>query len=181
MTILITGGARSGKSEYAEKLLKDKEDVVYIATAEIFDDEMRERVKKHIERRSKNWRTVEIFKNLTRAVGEERYYLLDCVTNMISRILFEFTEDNEKISGSIIDKTKEFAVTEIKNLSEKVKAQNGSLIVVTNEVGSSIVPMEPLSRAFRDIQGIVNAQIASFADEVVLTACGLPLFLKKSV
>lgn len=178
MTILITGGARSGKSQYAENLLKDKNEAVYIATAEVFDDEMRQRIKIHTERRNKNWRTAELFKNLTSAVGKEKHYLLDCVTNMISRILFEQTKDCKKIERHAVNYTAEIAVREIKNLAKKIGEEKGHLVIVTNEVGSSIVPMDNLSRAFRDIQGIVNAEIAAFSDEVVMTVCGLPVFLK---
>lgn len=180
MTILITGGARSGKSAYAENLLKEKEDVVYIATAEVLDEEMRERVRKHIERRCKNWRTEEIFKNLVSSVGKEKYYLLDCITNMVSRILFENTKDGRKITSETVKQTSETAIYEITKLSEKINKAKGTLLLVTNEVGNSIVPMNPLARAFRDVQGIVNAKIAAIADEVVLTVCGLPLFLKKA-
>ena len=102
MITLITGGSRSGKSAYAEKLLDGIDDVVYIATAEIYDDEMQERVKKHIKRRNPKWRTYEGFLNLEKAVNGEKHYLLDCVTNLISRILFQITGEKEmklKLAG----------------------------------------------------------------------------------
>ena len=178
MITLITGGSRSGKSAYAEKLLDGINDVVYIATAEIYDDEMQERVKKHIKRRNPKWRTYEGFLNLEKAVNGEKHYLLDCITNLISRILFQITGEKEKPCEEDIQKTIDVSLTQIKNLILEIKKINGSLILVTNEVGSSIVPMHTVSRAFSDIQGIVNAKIAELADEVVLCVCGLPIKIK---
>ena len=177
-SFFLTGGSRSGKSAYAERLLDGIDDVVYIATAEIYDDEMQERVKKHIKRRNPKWRTYEGFLNLEKAVNGEKHYLLDCITNLISRILFQITGEKEKPSEEDIQKTIDVSLTQIKNLILEIKKINGSLILVTNEVGSSIVPMHPISRAFSDIQGIVNAKIAELADEVVLCVCGLPIKIK---
>lgn len=178
MITLITGGSRSGKSAYAEKLLDGIDNVVYIATAEIYDDEMQEKVKKHVARRNPKWRTYEGFLNLENSVKEEKHYLLDCVTNLISRVLFQITGKKERPSEEDIQKTIDTALSQIKNLILEIKKINGSLILVTNEVGSSIVPMHPVSRAFSDIQGIVNSKIAELADEVVLCVCGLPIKIK---
>ena len=104
--------------------------------------------------------------------------MLDCITNLISRILFQITGEKEKPCEEDIQKTIDISLTQIKNLILEIKKINGSLILVTNEVGSSIVPMHPVSRAFSDIQGIVNAKIAELADEVVLCVCGLPIKIK---
>ncbi len=178
MITLVTGGTRSGKSEYAESLLDGADDTVYIATAEVSDDEMRERVRVHSARRNPRWRTVEAYRSLHKAVGIEKNYMLDCVTNLISRILFEKTGAKETVDADDIRDTVGTAVSEIEGLIFGIKKAGGNLVMVTNEVGSSIVPMNKIARAFVDIQGLVNRKLAARADCVVLTVCGLPLKIK---
>lgn len=178
MVILITGGSRSGKSAYAEKLLKNENNAVYIATASITDEEMKERIQKHRLRRNCKWRTYEDYRNLQNAIGNEKFYLLDCVTNLISRILFDDTNGKEKITASDTQNTIDTSLNELNSLIEAIKKINGTLIIVTNEVGSSLVPMNPLSRSFSDAQGTVNAALAEIADKVFLTVCGIPLQIK---
>ena len=178
MITLITGGSRSGKSEYAENILKGKDDTVYIATAEITDYEMRNRVQCHIARRNSAWRTFEAYRSLKDAVGTEKNYLLDCVTNLSSRILFEKTGGKETVTAEDIQNTVSAAVSEITALISAVRKVDANLIIVTNEVGLSIVPMNNIARAFCDTQGYVNTELASIADSVVLIICGLPVILK---
>lgn len=178
MITLITGGMRSGKSAYAEKILTGYDDVVYIATAAVTDNEMKNRIKKHIERRNPKWRTYEAFRNLENAIGSERFYLLDCVTNLISRILFDITGIKENISSDDAQNTITNSFTELNMLIAEIKKINGNLIIVTNEVGSSIIPMNPIARCFADAQGIVNTKLATLADEVFLTVCGIPIKIK---
>lgn len=178
MITLITGGMRSGKSAYAEKILAGYNDVVYIATAAVTDDEMKTRVKKHIERRNPNWRTYEAFRNLKSAVGSERFYLLDCVTNLISRILFDITGMKENITADDTQNVITDSFNELNMLITEIKKIDGTLIIVTNEVGSSIIPMNPIARCFADAQGIVNTKLATLTDEVFLTVCGIPIKIK---
>lgn len=178
MITLITGGMRSGKSAYAESIFKQYDDVVYIATAEVADIEMANRVKKHIDRRNPKWRTYEGYRNLENAIGCEKFYLLDCVTNLVSRVLFDVTGSKEKISPDDELAVINSSIAELQRLIEAVRQKNYSLVIVTNEVGSSLVPMNQISRCFADAQGIVNKKIAELSDRVFLTVCGLPIQIK---
>lgn len=178
--ILVTGGSRSGKSEYAEKMLANEDDVLYIATAISTDGEMEGRIKKHRERRNDKWTTYEGFKNLDKVLKEntKQNVMLDCVTIMVTNLLFEEEIDFDKLTTAEIDELLEKIKKEFKTLILEAKLQNKKLIMVTNEVGCGIVPEYKLSRVFRDIAGSVNQFIAELSDEVYLVACGLPLKLK---
>lgn len=178
MIVLVTGGARSGKSSFAEKFLFDKKDVVYIATAIVSDEEFEQRINLHRQRRPSSWRTFEGYKNLYSAIGNEENYLLDCITNMVSNIMFENTYNQEKISEEIKKNIEDKLVEEIMLLIDGVRKKQGNLVMVTNEVGDSIVPENYVARAFRDIQGRVNARIGSISDEVYLVVCGQPIKIK---
>ncbi|PIE98316.1 MAG: bifunctional adenosylcobinamide kinase/adenosylcobinamide-phosphate guanylyltransferase [Treponema sp.] len=178
MITLITGGERSGKSKFAETLLSNENDVVYIATAENTDAEMDSRITQHKKRRNPNWRTYENYKNFSGSFGNEKYYLLDCITNSISRLLFEVTGTKTKITNEDIERTFVFAQEHFSELLTEIKKRNANLIAVTNEVGSSIIPMHPVSRAFVDLQGMVNAWFAEQADCVYLCVAGIPLKIK---
>lgn len=180
MITLITGGQRSGKSTFAESLLKNTDDVVYIATAEnrIDDLEFTERIKKHRSRRNKNWRTFENYKNFTQAVGNEKNYLLDCVTNAVSRFMFEFTADKSEVTKTDFDKILNTIKSVFLELIELVHKKNLNLILVTNEVGCAIVPMDALSRSFVDLQGMTNSFLANHADSVYFCVSGIPIRIK---
>lgn len=178
MVTIVTGGARSGKSSYAENLYKDSLDVCYIATSLVADEEMKDRVEKHRESRPTEWRTFEGFRKLTRALGEEKNYLLDCLTVMTSNIMFDISKDQEKISPKMQKQIEDEIVGEILDLIEEVRARNYNLVMVTNEVGSSIVPEYHISRVFRDIQGRVNQRVAKVCDEAYLVALGYAVRLK---
>lgn len=176
--ILVTGGARSGKSSFAEGIYKDTKDVVYIATARITDDEMRDRIFLHKKQRPKEWSTFEANYSLKDAVGKSRNYLLDCITILTSNIMFDITEGIEKISMEMQREIEETVVAEINELIEAVSLIDGNLVMVTNEVGYSIVPDNHVARVYRDIIGRVNQRIAKMCSEVYLVACGIPLRLK---
>ena len=178
MIVLVTGGARSGKSTFAESLYKDKEDVVYIATAKVYDDEMEKRVQLHQKSRPEIWRTYEGNYNLTGALGHEENYLLDCITVLTSNIMFDITGEMEKISYETQNQIEETVLKEVENLISEANKRDCNLIIVTNEVGSSIVPEHHISRVFRDIQGRVNQRIAALSDEVYLVCCGIPVKIK---
>ena len=164
--IMVTGGSRSGKSVIAEQKAKEygKRSVLYLATAIPIDDDMKERIRMHQERRDPEWGTYEGYRDLGEVVKntEKNTILLDCVTVMITNILFEEEErDFDKISAS-----------EVEKLEDK------TLIIVSNEVGMSIVPSYRLGRIFSDISGKANQVLASLSDEVYVAISGLPLRLK---
>jgi adenosylcobinamide kinase / adenosylcobinamide-phosphate guanylyltransferase len=176
--VLVTGGARSGKSSYAESLYKDFNNVVYIATSKIYDDEMKERIKLHRSSRPSQWRTFEGNYNLCNCIGEEKKYLLDCITVLTSNIMFDITENMEKIPFEIQKKVEDTVINEVGSLINEIKNKKFNLIMVTNEVGSSIVPENHIARIYRDIAGRINQKIASLSDEVYLVTCGIPLRIK---
>lgn len=178
MIRLITGGARSGKSRFAEELYKDKEDVVYIATSKVMDKEMKERVKLHQQSRPVGWRTFEGNYDLVHAIGEESNYLLDCITVLTSNIMFNISKDIEHIDYSMQKNIEDTVILEIEKLIYEIKLNGYNLTLVTNEVGDSIVPEHHVSRVFRDIQGRVNQKIAKIADQVYLVCCGIPVKIK---
>lgn len=178
MTVLVTGGARSGKSSFAESLYEGVSDVVYIATSKVRDHEMEERVKLHKESRPEEWRTYEDNYDLDNALGEESRYLLDCITVMVSNIMFDMTKDIEYIDYILQEEVEDKVILELEKLINAVKDKNYDLILVTNEVGDSIVPEHHISRVFRDIQGRVNQRLGSLVDEVYLVCCGIPVKIK---
>jgi adenosyl cobinamide kinase/adenosyl cobinamide phosphate guanylyltransferase len=162
---LVLGGARSGKSRYAEGLITALPPPwTYIATAEAGDAEMAARIEGHRVRRGREWRTLEAPRNLARALsacGEEPV-LVDCLTLWLSNLML--AEANIEV--------------ETAQLEQMLAAANGPRVLVANEVGSGIVPSTPLGRRFRDQQGILNQRIAARAERVILTVAGLPLALK---
>lgn len=178
MIYLVTGGARSGKSVFAESLYNDKDDVVYIATSRIYDEEMNERVRLHKMSRPSQWRTFEGNYNLTSAIGTEQNYLLDCITVLSSNIMFDITKDTEYIDYKLQKEVEDTIINEIKNLIDEIRDKGFNLVIVTNEVGDSIVPEHHVSRVFRDIQGRVNQQIAKLVNKVYLVCCGIPVKIK---
>lgn len=178
--ILVTGGARSGKSTFAENLLKDEEDVLYIATSIITDEEMEDRVKKHRERRSSNWETHEGYLDLHKALekSHKEYVLLDCVTIMTTNIMFSEDKDLEQVSMEEIDDITIKIKNEFTKFINKGRELNKTIVMVTNEVGWGVVPPTKLGRIFRDIAGFVNQYIGSLSDEIYLVCCGQPLKIK---
>ncbi|MFZ2653978.1 MAG: bifunctional adenosylcobinamide kinase/adenosylcobinamide-phosphate guanylyltransferase [Victivallales bacterium] len=165
---LITGGSRSGKSRYALELAKSAKKPFYVATGWAGDDEMAGRIEKHRKERGKHWTTIETKTDIASAIGKaERkdadFIIVDCLTLWVSNMMFEKTN---------IEK-------EIKKVIAVIKAERkAALVFVTNEVGSGIVPGDKLSREFRDTSGLVNQKIAAVVDNVVLTVCGQPLYIK---
>ncbi len=177
---LITGGSRSGKSEFAEKILENEADVLYIATSIITDEEMEERVKKHRDRRKNSWETYEGYKKLDEQI--ELYkgssIMLDSVTTMLTNMIFENDIDFEKVAKAEIGNVLDLAKNEFKKFIDKAKEENKNLIMVTDEVGSGLIPEYKLGRIFRDLLGSLNQYIAALCDEVYLVCCGIPLKLK---
>lgn len=180
---LITGGARSGKSGYAENLAKKStKNVAYLATAIPFDDGMKDRIKKHKKSRPSKWTTYEGYKDLHKLISEiakeHDVVLLDCITVMITNLMFEYSRDWEEISHKDVDKIEEEIKSQIVELMQVIRKYNIWCIMVTNELGMGIVPEHRLSRIFRDIAGRINQMIGVEADEVYFTVSGLPMKLK---
>ncbi len=176
--ILVTGGARSGKSSFAERLALKLGDgrAAYIATAQIFDDEMSYRVKLHRERRGDNWTTFE-----APTAADEKIFdaaknfdavLFDCVTIYVSNFLCAANLDDEKF---LYDGLRGL----IQKLIDAAKNSDATTIFVSNEVGAGIVPENKLARRFRDLAGLANQMLAAQADKVFLTVAGLAVDVKK--
>ena len=183
---LVIGGARSGKSSFAQALAEAHPgDVQLIVTAEILDEEMRERVAKHRAERPEHWHVTEAPIDLPEAIerlavgcaprtesnarsvrnAHPAFVLVDCLTLWLSNILCTQPDALE---------------SRIQRLSSAIMAAEVQLVLVSNEVGWSIVPENPLARRFRDEQGRLNQRVAALCDEVTLVAAGLPLKLKSN-
>ena len=164
--ILVTGGQRSGKSEYAEQLALSLSDhPVYMATAHIWDDEFRERVRRHQERRGPQWTNIEEERQLSRHDVTGRVVLVDCVTLWLTNIFFD-TQDAEK------------ALQQAKEEFDRLTRQDATFIFVTNEIGLGGTSENALQRHFTDLQGWMNQHIARQADEVTLMVSGIPVKIK---
>lgn len=173
--ILVTGGARSGKSTFAEKLaLKiGNGRAAYVATAQIFDEEMAQRVKIHKSRRLNNWENYEapfdaekVFPAVT-----ENVILFDCVTMYLTNWILTKNLDDENIFS-------EFEIF-IENLIAVAQKTCATVIFVSNEVGAGIVPENKLARVFRDLAGLANQKIAAHSEKVFLTVAGIAVDIKK--
>jgi adenosylcobinamide kinase/adenosylcobinamide-phosphate guanylyltransferase len=163
---LVLGGARSGKSRYAEKLaMALPSPWTYIATAEAFDQEMTERIAEHKARRGSGWQTVDAPHDLPGAIlanPATTPILADCLTLWLSNLM-------------LADRDIE---AETQKLDDALAARNAPTFLVANEVGFGIVPENALARRFRDAQGRLNQRIAARADRVVLVVAGIPLVIK---
>lgn len=167
--ILILGGARSGKSAYAESLAAESSKVAYFATAEAGDVEMLERIERHRERRPPEWKTVVAPTGLPKALREEargaEVAIVDCLTLYVSNLMGAgFTEEE--------------VLSEIEDLAEACREVPADVVLVSNEVGLGIVPANQLARAYRDVLGRCNRVLAEVADEVHLMVAGIPLKVK---
>jgi len=183
MLILVTGGARSGKSTFAEEKIKGFGDkILYIATATGFDDEMRERIKRHRSQRPESWETLEAFRDFDKMLPEivKKYdaVLLDCITVMVSNIMLQKAMDWESLSTEDIRQAEEEVDREIEKLLSVVEESDVPFIMVTNELGLGVVPPTVLGRAMRDIGGRVNQRLARAANEVYLCVSGIPVKIK---
>lgn len=175
--VLITGGARSGKSSYAlgvaEKISKKK---LFIATCPQLDSEMSERVKRHKEERSgKGWRTIEEEIDLANIfpakVNDVDVVVIDCITLWVNNVLYTLGEEN----------VNDHKIGELCRIwLRKITEYHGTVLCVTNEVGMGVVPDNRLARKYRDLVGTCNQLLGKMADEIVLVCCGVPLFIKSS-
>ena len=165
--ILITGGQRSGKSSKAEEMaLSLSANPVYVATAHIWDDEFRERVKKHQERRGPQWTNIEEETHLSKHNLSGRVVVIDCVTLWLTNFFFQLESD--------VNKSLEVAKIEFDAFTQ----HDATYIFVTNEIGSGGTSENVIQRRFTDLQGWMNQYIASKADEVILMVSGIAVKVK---
>ena len=170
---LILGGARSGKSSYAEKLAMDSGlPVTYIATAQIYDDEFEARVQHHKDRRPKNWPLIEAYHYLAPALQANSHegctIIVDCLTLWLAQCICPDCAPQEGVDWA----------QERADFLELLPTLQGNIILVSNEVGMGIVPLGEINRQFQDEQGRLNQAVAALADKVFFIAAGLPLKLK---
>ncbi len=165
--VLVLGGARSGKSTFAERLVAETGlSRHYIATGRAFDDEMRQRIAKHREDRGKGWETHEeplaLAARIADVAREDRAVLVDCLTLWVTNLMLEERDIAAEFAG----------------LAEAIKAAPGRMVFVSNEVGLGIVPDNRMAREFRDHAGRLHQQVAALVPEVYFIAAGLPLKMK---
>ena len=173
--IYITGGARSGKSAFAEqRTLEFPGPHGYLATAKALDSEMDERVRHHRERRGDCWHTIEepllLEKALAQPEGGYGAVLVDCITLWVTNLLFHYGEEAPETEMRILE--------DVRSLAARLRLLATPVILVSNEVGMGIVPENRLARRFRDIAGRANQILARGADEAWLIVSGLPVKLK---
>lgn len=191
--ILVTGGARSGKSSFAEQLAKQAgPPVTYIATAQVWDEEMALRVQKHRLARPAEWKLVEepmYIKETLYALREEQgVILLDCVTLWLSNLLLAPSAHSTDSNGNLTDHSnpgsiasrEEWVLAQVREVAALARQIRPTVIFVTNEVGQGIVPENALARAYRDIAGRSNQILAQAAAKVYWVICGYPLEIKQS-
>lgn len=170
-TVFVIGGCRSGKSGHALELAEQISETnrIFMATCIPYDDEMRQRVERHQEERSKSWSTVEVPVLLPEAITENsrkaNVILVDCLTLWISNLLLK-NIDMDEISGHT------------RRLKQSLETARCPIILVSNEVGTGIVPENEIARLFRDAAGFVNQSIAAFSDRVIWMVAGIPVTIK---
>ncbi|HOQ41054.1 MAG TPA: bifunctional adenosylcobinamide kinase/adenosylcobinamide-phosphate guanylyltransferase [Smithellaceae bacterium] len=172
---LILGGARSGKSSFAEKIAHDSgKSVLYIATATAGDDEMAERIRNHQASRPAQWQTLECPLNVGRRLDVPRgeVVIVDCITLLVSNILFSFPEDTP--AETVMHKVR----VEMEDLIGAQSRIGGQWLVVSNEVGLGLVPPYPQGRIYRDVLGRANQILAQAASRVILMVAGIPMVVK---
>ncbi|MFP3975780.1 MAG: bifunctional adenosylcobinamide kinase/adenosylcobinamide-phosphate guanylyltransferase [Dehalococcoidia bacterium] len=167
--ILILGGARSGKSTFAQTLASDLgEQVLFVATAEPLDEDMTERINDHKRLRPKHWRTLEVSHNVAQELPEHlpnvEVVLLDCITLLVSNLVVSGNGEN--------------VLKEIEELVQCLDGWGSTFIAISNEVGLGIVPGDKLSRDYRDLLGKVNQLLAKHASQVYVMAAGIPVKVK---
>ena len=180
---LVTGGARSGKSSFGESILGNmKGKILYIATAQAFDDEMKDRIKKHQQDRPSNWTTLEGYKDLADKIqpykGKVSGVFLDCITIMVTNLMLDEDVNWDNISPEEANEIEKKIMREIKQLIKATKELEVPVVFVTNEIGMGIVPENKMSRIFRDIAGRMNQYLGREVDKVYLVVCGVPIKIK---
>ncbi|MFV2060731.1 MAG: bifunctional adenosylcobinamide kinase/adenosylcobinamide-phosphate guanylyltransferase [Gammaproteobacteria bacterium] len=178
MKTLILGGARSGKSRFAEELILDsKLHAIYIATATANDPEMAARIKQHQQQRGSQWHNIEepvkIIKILQQTINTKNYVMVDCLTLWLSNLL----QQNALLSDTSITTIEQ----QCDDLCDALKDLDGDVIFVSNEVGLGIVPLGELTRQFCDLAGRLHQQLAKQCDQVIFMVAGIPQIIKSPV
>lgn len=181
--ILVTGGARSGKSNFAESLcIKQNNKTAYIATSIPFDEEMRDRVKKHQQSRPKEWKTYEIYKDIYSIIEDlgknHDTVIMDCVTLMVNNLMFTYGIEVDCATSEELNELESYIKDQITKLLEAVKETDLYFVIVSNEVGMGIVPENKLSRVYGDFVGRANQLIGKYSDEVYFVVSGIPMKVK---
>ena len=178
---LIIGGARSGKSRFAQELaLKAGGTVLFVATAEAGDEEMKQRIEEHKKVRPSAWKTLEatthIGRQIARNTGQAQTVIIDCITLLVNNIFQQHARpDDEDIDTTLIEKE---VMAEMKELIDCMERVSASFIIVTNEVGLGLAPANKAGRLYRDWLGKANQMLAQHADEVIMMAAGIPVKIK---
>lgn len=182
--IFITGGARSGKSTFAEKKVQEfGSNIIYVATAIPFDEGMKDRIKKHRESRPSTWHTIEAYKafNVHFAndiVKSSDAIIFDCITVMVTNLMMEPKVDFEMVDMDFVNTLENKIQEEVELLLKTVRDTGLNIVIVSNEVGLGLVPFYKMGNFFRDIAGRINQKIAAEADEVYFTVSGIPMKIK---
>ena len=179
--ILVTGGQRSGKSTYAEKMaleLSGNNKCIYMATAKVWDDEFAKRVALHKQRRGEQWINIEEEKFLSKHNVAGKVVLVDCVTLWSTNFFFEISTSSENESSGEKGNVVKRSLEAVKDEFDKFTRQDATFVFVTNEIGLSGVSDNKIQRQFTDLLGWLNQYIASKADEVYFMVSGIPLKIK---
>ncbi len=176
-SILILGGARSGKSRLAVEIAQKRGgDVLFVATADARDSDMQRRIEAHRRARPSGWNTIEVLTNIgdriTHQAGKEKTVIIDCITMLVNNI---FEKHGEKADVIELEKAVE---AEINGLLDCIANSESLFIIVSNEIGLGIVPGDSVSRLYRDSLGRANQLLAAHADEVYLLVAGIPVPIK---
>ena len=163
----ITGGQRSGKSSYAQRLAEQKSDSpFYLATAHIWDEDFHERVKRHQSDRGEQWQTIEEEVEISKHDLSGKVVMLDCITLWLTNIFYKYKSNVET------------SLKQAKAEWERFEKQDFTLLAVSNELGMGVHPENEMARKFADLQGWMNQYIAKNADEVILMVSGIPMKIK---
>lgn len=190
--VLVLGGAKSGKSEFAEKLYAPQDNICYIATGVLqsSDPEMKLRILKHQQRRPSHWQTREQYQNIAQLISQKPRtgYILDDVTMAVTNVFYDLLKNKVKaeqiddyldsLSITDLNQLKSSVLSQWQQLIEAQKLQHQSLVLVSNEVGLGIVPVTKQTRVLRDLYGEVNQVLAQAADIVYFVVSGIPLKIK---
>ncbi len=180
----VIGGARSGKSTFAEQKVKEYSNkVLYLATAVITDQAMADRVKKHKEQRPNTWGTLEMYSNFMDLPNYEEFneceaIIIDCMTTLIGNYMFDSKIDFDTCNIEIVNELERKITDEIICLLGICNAYNKNLVVVSNETGMGVVPSYYMGNYFRDISGRINREISEKADFMYFIFSGIPIKLK---
>ena len=170
----ILGGARSGKSRFAQELAaKQGKRVLFVATGEALDEEMRVRIETHKRSRAPTWKTLEVPTGVAKAmkgkIGDAEVVIIDCVTLLVSNLMGTVDIEVETLEKKI--------AAELKDLFAFMRTTKAHFIIVSNEVGLGVVPAYPAGRVYRDALGMANQMLAKNADEVYFMVAGIPILL----